>query len=381
MLKPSRFLALLALAGLIPATTGLHAQTAQTRTRSDLPREFQGSSPGQFRGFVSTRAMFNVGVRFDNIGTVDFQEGEIASPTGVAFNFDDGYIVVDPVGSEVTSNFSFEYDNSTVNDDGYVDSFTLSRYSSEASGQFLDEEVDGGYGVEIGAQLLSGAMFNNRVRFGLIGGLGLNSIKSNFETTTQGVLYRQFALVNLEDSRLTPQDSGSYVGTNDGPVVDLNTGLVFDPNAKEQVSQELPDGTIVPVNGEVNGIFDVNGISTSLRLGANTTIRVWRGLTLEAGAGYGAMYVNSDLDIDQRLTNTILNRDITNSGTVTTTDWFHGPYAEANLIYEFNRMTRFFVGAQWTLLDSELRQEIAGVESAIILENPFYAQFGINIRW
>ncbi len=369
------FLALSLLLGSAPFLT------AQTGGRASLPKEFQGAPPSQWRGFVSTRAMFNIGVRFDNIGTVDFQEGEITSPTGQIFNFDDGYISVDPIGSEVTSNFGFEYDNSTTNADGFVDSFTLSRYSSEAAGEFLDEEVDGSYGVEIGGQYLTGAFFNDRMRLALVGGLGINNISSNYTTTTKGDLFRQFAVVNLDNSRISPVEGGTYTGTVDGPVIDLNNGLVFDPDAKELVTQELPDGTIVPVEGNVDGNFDVSGLSTSLRLGGNINYRIWRGLTLDIGGGYTAFYVYSQFDIDQRLTNTILNRDITNSDSVTNTDWFHGPYAEANLIYEFNRVTRFFVGAQWVSMNSQLSQEVAGVESVILLENPFYAQFGINIRW
>lgn len=364
----------LLLSGLLLVGADLQAQTS-------VPNPFARRTPAEMRVFMSTRWMFGVDVRFDNIGTVEFQEGQTSSATGERIQFSDGFIEVDPVGSEVTSNFRFAYDNATVGQDGYVDSFSLTRYAAESRGEFIEDEADVGAGVEVGFQYLTTTFFNERVRFGVIGGLGINKIDTSQNSAVESDFFRQVATVTLENSQITPEDGGFYVGGPDGPVIDLSNGLVFDPGAIEQVQQELPGQGVVAVPGLVEGLFEVDGLSTGLRLGATAEARLFNNVLLEVGGGISAVYLYSDLTISQTLTNTILADDIQIQANQTDTEWFIGPYAEARLSYQFNRATRFFIGAQYMSAEESLRQDIGGVESRVVLNQPFWAEIGINIRF
>ena len=352
----------------------LLAQTA-------IENPFVRRTPAEMRVFMSTRWMFGVDVRFDNVGTVAFEEGIASTVTAERIQFSDGFIEVDPMGSDVTSNFSFNYDNAQVGPDGFVDSFYLTRYAAESRGEFLEEEADIGSGIEVGFQYLTTTFLNERVRFGVIGGLGINKIDTSQNSTVESDFFRQVASVTLENSQITPVDGGFYVGGVDGPAIDLSNGLVFDPGSLEQVQQELPGQGVVPVPGLVEGLFEVDGLSTGLRLGGTAEFRLFNNLLLEAGGGISAVYLYSDLNISQTLTNTILADDIRVQGDTTDTEWFIGPYVEARLSYQFNRSTRFYIGAQYLSSEESLTQEINGVESRVILNQPFFAEFGINIRF
>ena len=346
------------------------AEALATQLRFDQNR----GKPLRF--FMSSRYMTGVDIRFGNLGEMDFQVVEDRGDS-VLYQFDDGFIGVDPVGSSVSSDFGFEFDKATTDASGYVNSFTLTGYSSESTGQSAEVDLESNMGVEMGMQYF---VVNRRnFRLGVVGSFGINDINADSNQLVQGDLYRQMATVLLENSQIVPVPGAAYSRSGgSGPVVNLNNGFAYDPNSRERVTQNVVGEGEIGVPSEVQGTYNLDGISTGLRAGLVTEFNLGR-FWVQAGAGYSAVYTYSEFSSRQRLVNSNLGLQLDQENSIDGSEWFFGPYGEIRAGFRISPSSRIYIGAMYIQMEETFGQRVGGVTNQLALENPLLIEFGVNI--
>lgn len=328
------------------------------------------------RFFMTTRWTTGIDFNVSNMGQIDFSSSTEVGANSISYQFDDGFISIDPLGSDVTSNFAFQYDNATVNNDGFVDSFTLTRYASESTG--VAEDFGGGFdfGVEMGLQYF---LINRRnFKLGLVGSVGINELNVDSSRSVTGDLYQQMATVLVNNALITPIPGEAFTSGDRGPVIDLNNDLTFDPNGRQRVQQNVAGEGLQGVPSVVNGSYTINGVATGLRFGGITewnSGRFW----LQAGAGISSIYSYSRFNVRQSLQNAQLFRAVDMQGFSEQSNWAIGPYAELRGGFRINRHARVFIGGIYMNLDETFIQTVGGVSSAIRMDSPLVIEFGVNI--
>ncbi len=346
------------------------AEALATQLRYDQNR----GKPLRF--FMAARYLTGVDVRFGNLGEMDF---EVVQDRGdsVLYQFDDGFIGVDPIGSSVSSDFGFEFDKATTDINGYVNSFTLTGYSSESAGQSADLDLKSNTGMEMGLQYF--AIDNRNFRLGVVGSFGINDINADTSRQVQGDLYRQMATVLLENSQILPVPGEAYSRSGgSGPVVNLNNGFAFDPNSRERVTQDVAGQGEIGVPSEVQGTYNLDGISTGLRAGLVSEFHFGR-FWFQAGAGYSAVYTYSEFSSRQRLVNSNLGLQLDQQNSIDSSEWFFGPYGEIQAGFRISPSSRVYIGAMFIQMEETFGQQVGGVTNQLALENPVLIEFGVNI--
>lgn len=328
------------------------------------------------RFFMTTRWTSGIDYQISNMGQVNFQAFDDRGPNSLTFRFDDGFITIDPVGSDLSSSFGFQYDNATVNADGFVDSFTLTRYASESTGLSEDFGQSMDFGVEMGLQYF---LINRRnFKLGVVGSVGVNEVNVDSSQTVQGDLYRQMATVLMPNSLITPIPGEAFTSRDRGPVIDLPNQLIFDPDSRQRVQQNIPGEGVRGVPSIVNGSYSINGVTTGFRLGGITewnTGRFW----LQAGAGLASVYTYSNFRVRQAISNPQLFQTVDMLGSSQQSNWGYGPYAEIRGGFRINRHARIFIGGIFMNVDETFSQTVDGVTSSIRMESPVVFEFGVNI--
>lgn len=371
---------LISLIFVIAATTLLEAQTSsrQLRRAERLASQLvydQGTGKN-LRFFMSSRWMNGVDIEFADLGQVNPQ---IIDDRGdlISYGFNDGFLTIDPAGSEVTSDFGFNYDNANTNANGYVDSFTLTGYSSDSAGAFVEPDPETRLGVEMGMQYF---IINRRnFKLGVVGSVGINDLNADTTQTVQGELYQQMATVLIENSQIVPVPGEAYTSSGgSGPVVNIDNGLNFDPGSRQRVTQEVAGLGEVGVPSQVQGRYNLDGITTGLRAGLVSEFTLGR-FWVQAGAGYSAVYTYSDFSVNQSITNSNLFSPVSMEADIQDSEWFYGPYGEIRAGFRINPNSRIYIGAMYINMNETFSQSVGGVGNRIGLDNPILFEIGVNI--
>jgi len=345
---------------------------AQTKASRILFNDFQGE---KLRFYMTSQFMSGVDFEFGNLGAVDFDTETVQGTDGIIHRFDDGFIQVDPAGSEVTSTFGFDFDNTTIDNEGFVETATLTRFSSESTGASESFSDSNNFGVEMGMQYFAYEKPNFRV--GLAGAFGVNDIEATSSGSVEGNLFKQTATLLLQNAQIAAIPDQNFTGGNAGPAIDLNNDLIFDPGSREPVRQNVAGEGVVNVPSQVNGSYRLEGITTGLRVGAITEFN-YKKLWFQAGVGYSSIYTYSEFSVRQTLENPQLSRNIEMSGANEENRWFHGPYAEVRGGFQISPNTRIFIGGIFINLSNTFDQNVDGVTSQIKLDNPMIIEIGFN---
>ncbi len=293
--------------------------------------------------FFGTKTLLGVDVTFSNLGSMPYVEGVDSSFTYV---FNDGYIDVPNADADFTTRFQFDYSNATENADGYVDSFSLTRYRSGGIGESYTKNMDYSTGWELGSHYDMWKL-SNRVTMGFTVAGGFTPLQASYHSTEiKGELYRQTVNVPLSGPPVDYIENGFYVGGGfSGPYVLLDD-LNFDQSIEERVSQILADQSIVLVDALIDGNYQLLGGIGSVRTGTYLDIYLTERLILHLGVGVIASYLSYDFTVDQSLLTTTLTSSYRMVSNVNEGQWLVGGYAELNLIYKFNPKTSIYAGAQ-----------------------------------
>lgn len=361
------------------ASSLVHAQTnRQRRTAERIASQliYDQNTGKNLRFFMSSRWMNGVDIEFANLGQVNPQ---IVDDRGDSFGyqFDDGFITIDPTGSEVTSDFGFNYDNSTTNPDGFVDSFSLTGYSSDSAGASTELDPESRLGIEMGLQYF---VINRRnFKLGVVGSFGINDLNADTTQTVEGELYQQMATVLIENSQIVPVPGEAYTRSGgSGPVINVNNGILFDPDTRQRVTQEVAGLGEVGVPSQVQGRYNLDGITTGLRAGLVTEFTLGR-FWVQAGAGYSAVYTYSDFSVNQSIANANFFSTVDMEADIQDSEWFYGPYGEIRAGFRINPSSRIYFGAMYINMDETFSQSAGGVGNRIGLENPILFEIGVNI--
>ena len=307
------------------------------------------------RVILQSRVIFGVSASFANLGEVSYALDEDDDNDGdfTELLFDDGYINFEADGSTFTSDFGFQMENAEFNAEGLVDAFTLSRYRSTATDEIFEDDASS-VGWEVAYQYQFGRP-RDRFRYGFVAGFALNRFEFNIEETVNGQLFSQTATVSLTNPQITYVAGGTYRGGPDGPSIDLEQDLDFDPNAEGPVTQSVwPEGEVI-VPADVDSTVDLETIFTNFRLGPTISWQPFDRFHLQASAGFNLTYFYQDVDILETIT------FVENIGGATTdftdgddktdsSEWLAGFYVEGAAYYYLNNHAAIY--GSWQVFDT-----------------------------
>ncbi len=362
------------------ATCHTNALYAQYNFQSDWILAEEGQA---VQGFVGATMITGISSRFSNLGEMpyiqySYDDGETSNFT---YEFNDGYINFPSEDSDYTTDFGFLFQNAVEGDDGYVESFRLSRYRSQNRGEYRDVSFDNVIGWEMGGRFDRWRL-SNRTTLGFVAAAGFIPLSETIETSVYGDLYVQEVDVTLQGPGLEYQETGSYTGSAyGGPKLSL-TDLGFDESIESLVSQELADGSILIADAEIEGIYRLAGGVGMFRTGTYLDIYLTDNLLLHAGLGFSLSYLSYDFTVDQSLVSSTLSTDYQLTDNINDGQWIWGAYGELNLVYKLNAKTSLYVGAQkhFTLTDVESR-DVDGVSFQVEFSSPTIFQTGFEFNF
>ena len=324
--------------------------------------------------FFGATTLVGVDLKISNLGSMPYIQGDEALYT---YEFNDGYIDIPFADGDFTSAFQFDYSNATENADGNVESFTLTRYRSESTGESYESSFDFSTGWELGSRYDMWKL-SNRVTLGFTVAGGFTPLRKKYETTVYGNLYRQTVTVPLNGPELAYQDSGTYLGSRYGGPYILLDDINFDADFEELVTQILPDGEVIQVPSEVLGKYYVVGGMGTFRTGTYLDIYLTERLLLHLGVGVSASYLSFDFTVDQTLISSTLATQYQRTATLDTGQWLMGAYAELNLVYRLNQRTSVYAGAQTHMMQKFKSKQLDQSVIDINLGSPTQFQTGFE---
>ena len=335
------------------------------------------------QGFVGATMITGISGKFSNLGEMpyiqfSYDDGETSDYT---YEFNDGYLNVGFDDSVYATDFAFLYQNAVEDEDGYVESFTLTRYRSESQGEYRDVNFDFSAGWEMGGRFDQWKL-SNRTTLGFVVAAGFIPVSDRVETTVYGNLYMQSMDVDVYGPKITYQETGTYVGSAYGGPKILLSELNFDSAVEDTVSQIMGDGTVVLAEAEIEGIYTFLGGIGMVRTGTYLDIYLTDNLLLHAGLGLSLSYFSYDFTVDQSLVSSTLSSTYELTDEVNDGQWIWGAYGELNLVYRLNSKTSLYLGAQKHLMMTEFEsREIDGVQYDIDFGSPTIFQTGFEFNF
>ena len=327
--------------------------------------------------FVSAKYLTGTKVQLHNLGEMGYVRDSSFAYTHL---FNDGWINVLFPGSDRTSAFSFRFENAEANDDGFVESFSLSRYRSSSLGTGYEAEQDFVPGWEVGVRF-PGWNPTPRMRIGLLAGLGVNALEEDYSATIEGELFRQNLSVPVQGSEITMATSGYYVGSpSSGPYI-LLADLNFDPSTEERVEQVLANGEVVKVPSSVTGSYGLDGILATVRGGFYMDYSITPRWVVQAGLGVSMTYLWSEFTSDQTLVSSTLASAYQLIDTIRSDDYLIGGYGQLQLSYRLNERTSLYTGAEFHAVTEPKSNKKEATYADIDIGSPLYYSVGVLIRY
>ncbi len=327
--------------------------------------------------FVSAKYLTGTKVQLHNLGEMGYVRDSRSNYTHL---FNDGWVNVLFPGSDRTSDFSFRFENAKGNDDGYVESFSLSRYRSSSLGTGYEAEQDFVPGWEVGIRL-PGWNPTPRLRIGLLAGLSVNALEEDYSATVEGELFRQKLSVPVFGSEISMSSAGQYVGSpSSGPYI-LLSNLSFDPSTEEAVEQVLANGEVVNVPSSVTGKYGLDGILATVRGGFYMDYSLTPRWVVQAGLGLSMTYLWSEFKSDQTLVSSTLASAYQLIDTVRSDDYLIGGYGQLQLSYRLNERTSLYAGAEFHAVTEAKSNKKDATYADIDIGSPLYYSVGVLIRY
>lgn len=328
--------------------------------------------------------MSGLDVSFSELGNVTGLQDVVDEGTGLtSYNFINGNVIESSTESSLTSNYAFVYDPfyTTAGEDGYVDSATLFRFQSRSTGTNANEDL-GSVGWEIGFDYDGGRF--GKIKWGISGGLAINAFDAKHTASFESDLYRETADIDLSGTEITYVEGDTYVGGDEGPVIDIDTDYTPNPDGYEPVQQEIfQNGQIVVVDvpAMIDGSYEIDGILGSFHIGPIVEVPLGRKLKIQAGGGLSATYFSSTFTSDQTITNAGVVGGYNELLIGDAEGWLIGQYGELNVIYQFNERMNVYFGIQFQQSDNYQHLLESGVSAEVSTESWFLMHGGMNVQY
>jgi len=334
------------------------------------------------RSRISFSAQFLTGVNVElrNLGTIDYPGGDSSE---FPRQFNDGY--VQPVAdSDLTSDLGFMMENASVDENGYVTSFDLTRYRSETLGAGLEEEISSGYGWEVVYDYQWGSR-KDRFRLGVRAGISLNRLQFDSDTTVEGKYIMQTGTFHFSEPSISHSSAPGayYIGrASGGPTVNPNVDLI-----ESEVVEPVWNGDDVVVPSQVRSQFKLDGLAVNARVGPTLAIRILNRLDFEVSAGAVGVYYNADIEMKKNLLNLPLSDNFAGGPTTafeesgTDSEFIYGFYGEGLLRFHATERTSFYVSAVYMSLNNPESSALKNTDYEIAFDSPMMLAVGVSLRF
>jgi hypothetical protein len=287
-----------------------------------------------FRGLTGAKSSFGgTGVLSSNTF--------IGDPTGIAQRlYHDGYVgfdqrtVVDPAGNSVpitpdgrTNNWGFR--NATqATPDGLIEMHTYT--ATTADNTFVENDPPAAFGVELSLEREIGNVFGTRMKWGVIGGLSINQISSEFSSEMSANVTTVTDKYSLGGQAApTAPFSGPTAG-----VVDLTPLL----------GNEILERTQQTAPGVVMSNWKLRGAYLSLRFGPTLWVPITQRFSATFSAGGVMVFSGTTFDVGQSF---IPATGDTIAGEMNSADttFLPGYYVDASLHFAMTDTAGLYLGA------------------------------------
>lgn len=340
----------------------------------------------------SAGALFGVNMTLKDVGTLGFNDAFSDGNGTTTYLFNDGVVIV-PAGQTTTTRFSFIWPELEAGTDLFgnatgpsLDEFTLSRYGAVSLGAELEADDADHTGWEFSYKYEFGKS-KQRIRFGIVGGLGLYNLDFSANTSVNSGLLIDSHTFSVSPSIQYDPSVPGFTGSSLGPET---IDVTFLPDDFASPS-DIPVTIVDPITGETiiaevpaDIAFEYSGVVAMARLGPSISVRLISQLYFEISAGVALAYQ------DARVTNTVSIGDalpIANLGFASSSrttseehnDTLVGYYIEGLLRYQLTPRIGFHASMMQMSFDEQAPVAIGDSTYELDLSTPSIGSAGISI--
>jgi hypothetical protein len=311
---------------------------------------------------ASFRAAFDVDVEFKNLGAFAATPGRL-TPDGAAYNYDDGYVLVDSTGNMGGFTRYWGYDSaSQLPGDGTL---VMSSYSSAGATARDDDEFCPG--AEITYNRILGG--DNDWRWGLEAALNYMDVSVRDSSSVSAPVARQ-----SDAYPLPPLEGGGYVNPPPAP---YQGRYDLQPEGNPVIGATPLSSSASTVMADVSGSRRFDADVFGLRFGPFLEVPLGMDFFLTIGGGLSVAQVQSDFEFSDAVA--IVN-GITATGSGSHQDWQAGWYAAANVTYRLSKTWELFGGAQYQDVGKYSHTE-NGRKAVLDLSQSIFGVVGLNVSF
>lgn len=339
------------------AALGIISVGAQTFTPTRVV-----SMPGDSANKISAsfRAAFNVKTSFENVGAFDSSSGK-TTPDGDAWNYDDGYVLVDSSGNAMGYTRYWGYSSSSqLPGDGTI---LMNRYSSGGStiNDNPDEPIPG---IEV--------TYRRELGRGEKWRWGLEAACNYMRVSVKNSSMVSASATSLTDAYALPAlEGGGYVTPPPAPYYH---GSELSPQGNPVIGATPVSSMTDTMMTSISGSRDFDADVIGWRLGPYLEMPLGQKGRLSLSGGLSLAYVMSDFEFNESMTSPMAS---SLSGGGSDSDLLVGAYIAGDASYEFAKAWDVFGSVQFQYLD-KYSQTVAGRTAVLDMTKSVFVAVGIN---
>lgn len=339
------------------ATLGILSVSAAPFTPTQVV-PMPGDSPNQLSG--SFRMGFNVKTSFENVGSFTSAPNR-TTPTGDAFNYDDGYVLVDASGNSMGYTRYWGYTApGQLPGDG-----TLLMHRSSSAGATVGGDVEEalpGFELSYRRELWRGEKF----RWGVEVAGNYMPLKVRSSGSVSSIVTQQtdaYALPTLEGGGYVTPPQAPYF---QGPTLPPGGSIVIGANPVSSITDTMI--------ASASGVRDFDANILGLRLGPYVEMPVGEKGRLSLSGGLSLAYVLSDFDFRDDLTVPIANSF---SGGGSNSGGIVGAYVAGEASYQISPAWEAYGAAEFQYLDKYSHSE-NGRNAVLDMTKSIFVSVGVK---
>lgn len=341
---------------------------------SSLDAVGPADSPNRFG--LNYRMGFNASVKFKNLGGYTLPASRF-TPSGAPYNYDDGYVYLDPNGAANSAWPYTWYWGYDANPNQYTlgDATLLMHRSSaaaDASTGNKDDDPMPGFEVTYNRELYRDA----HVRLGPEFGFGYSSMSVKDSST----LHSDVTVAS--DAYGIPVDAATGYGVNYFPLQNFSGAYThgYDsvPGSNPLIYRgaiSMPSQTI-PGGATVTGTRKFDADLFGFRVGPYFEFPISEKVTAGLSGGFALVYVNSKFSYNETVSITGLPT-VTTSNSAWHDDWLPGGYVAGNISVALSDKWALTAGAQFEDV-GKYKQVLDGKKATLDLSQAIFVTLGVT---